>query len=199
MSVDPLSREPPAVDPASPDAAATAMVGGSGHVGSRASHPRVRGVGAPDRTHRQACERPGAAQRPRASRLARAEGVAGRRDRPGAAVGGGFISGHALTPRLRVRISERDRLPTQRRVHLRLGVSAPSGRELARVPSHPVHFHLAAGGARRQTCDGSSDTFGFNHSGRVFQVEIYLGPRVGPAFSERVVAMLDSLRVAPAA
>jgi hypothetical protein len=73
----------------------------------------------------------------------------------------------------------------------------PSRREFARVPSRPVRFHLAAGGARRQTCDGSSDTFGFKDAGRVFQVEIYLGPRVGPALRGRVVAMLDSLRVGP--
>ena len=75
----------------------------------------------------------------------------------------------------------------------------PSRRGLARVPSRPARFHLAAGGAVRQTCDGSSDTFGFKNAGRVFQVEVYLGPGVGPALRGRVAAMLASLRVAPTA
>lgn len=69
--------------------------------------------------------------------------------------------------------------------------------ELARVPNRPARFHLAAGGGSRQTCDGSSDTFGFKDEGRVFQVEVYLGPRAGPALREQVAAMLDSLRAAP--
>jgi hypothetical protein len=75
----------------------------------------------------------------------------------------------------------------------------PSRRGLARLPSRPVRFHIAPGGRVRQTCDGSSDTFGFKHTGRVFQVEVYLGPGVGPALRGRVAAMLDSLRVAPRA
>jgi hypothetical protein len=66
------------------------------------------------------------------------------------------------------------------------------------VPSRPAHFDLAAGGAVRHTCDGSSDTFGFKDAGRVFQVEVYLGPGAGPAIRERVAATLDSLRVGPA-
>jgi hypothetical protein len=74
----------------------------------------------------------------------------------------------------------------------------PSRRGLARVPSRPANFHLAAGGAVRHTCDGSSDTFGFKDAGRVFQVEVYLGPAVGPAVRERVAAILASLRVASA-
>jgi hypothetical protein len=75
----------------------------------------------------------------------------------------------------------------------------PSRRGLAGVPSRPTRFHLAAGAGTRQTCDGSSDTFGFKDAGRVFQVEVYLGPGVGPAVRGRVAAMLTSLRVAPAA
>jgi hypothetical protein len=75
----------------------------------------------------------------------------------------------------------------------------PSRRGLARVPSRPARFHLAAAGGVRQTCDGSSETFGFKDEGRVFQVEVYLGPWVGPALRERVAATLASLRVAPAA
>ena len=71
----------------------------------------------------------------------------------------------------------------------------PSRGGLARVPMCPVRFHLAAGGGMRQTCDGSSDTFGFKDAGRVFQVEVYLGPQAGPALRGRVAAMLDSLRV----
>jgi hypothetical protein len=74
----------------------------------------------------------------------------------------------------------------------------PSHRGLARVPSRPARFDLAAGGVVRHTCDGSSDTFGFKDAGRVFQVEVYLGPGVGPAFRGRVAAMLASLRAAPA-
>jgi hypothetical protein len=75
----------------------------------------------------------------------------------------------------------------------------PSRRGLARVPGRPVRFYLAAGGGVRQTCDGSSDTFGFKAAGRVFQVEVYLGPGVGRSLRGRVAATLDSLRVTSAA
>ena len=67
---------------------------------------------------------------------------------------------------------------------------------LARVPSRPVRFHVAANGGVRQTCDGSSDTLGFKDAGRVFQIEVYLGPGTGAALRGRVAAMLDSLHVA---
>lgn len=75
----------------------------------------------------------------------------------------------------------------------------PSRRELVRVPSRPGGFRLAAGAGARQTCDGSSDTFGFKDAGRVFQVEVYLGPGAGSALRRRTAAMLASLGVAPAA
>lgn len=75
----------------------------------------------------------------------------------------------------------------------------PSRRGLARVPSRPARFRLAAGPGVRHTCDGSNDTFGFKDAGRVFEVEVYLGPGVGPALRRRVAAMLASLSVAPAA
>lgn len=71
----------------------------------------------------------------------------------------------------------------------------PSRRGLAREPSRPVRFHLAADGRVRQTCDGPSDTFGFKDAGRVFQVEVYLGPATTPALRGRVVTMLGSMRV----
>jgi hypothetical protein len=73
-----------------------------------------------------------------------------------------------------------------------------SPRALARLPSRPAHFQLAAGRDVRRTCDGSSDTFGFKDVGRVFQVEVYLGPGAKPELRARVAAMLDSLRVAHA-
>ncbi len=72
-----------------------------------------------------------------------------------------------------------------------------SRRGLARVPSRPVRFRLAADASVRKTCDGSSDTFGFKYAGRVFQVEVYLGPAIRPAVRGRVAAMLDSLLLAP--
>lgn len=72
----------------------------------------------------------------------------------------------------------------------------PSRRGLARVPRRPVRFHPAAGRGVSQTCDGSSDTFGFKDAGRVFQLEVYLGPQVAPTLRARLAATLDSLRVA---
>jgi hypothetical protein len=74
----------------------------------------------------------------------------------------------------------------------------PSRQGLARVPIRPVQFHLSPAPGVRRTCDGSSDTFGFRDTGRVFQVEVYLGPRADPALRARVAATLDSLHVAPA-
>jgi hypothetical protein len=71
-----------------------------------------------------------------------------------------------------------------------------SRRGLARTPSRPVRFRLAAGRGVRLTCDGPTDTFAFKDAGRVFQVEVYLGPRVGPVLRGRAAAILDSLRVA---
>jgi hypothetical protein len=73
----------------------------------------------------------------------------------------------------------------------------PSRPGPTRVPSRPAHFELAANGGTRQTCAGSSDTFGFKDAGRVFQVEVYLGLGAGSALRGRLAAMLDSLRVAP--
>ncbi len=72
-----------------------------------------------------------------------------------------------------------------------------SQRGLASVPSRPVGFELAASRGVRRTCDGASDSFGFKDAGRVFQVEVYLGPEIGPALRGRVAAMLDSLRPTP--
>jgi hypothetical protein len=75
----------------------------------------------------------------------------------------------------------------------------PTRWELVGIPSRPTRFQLTADARVRQTCAGSSDTFGFKDGGRVFQVEVYLGPEVGPALRGRVAAMLASLRAAPAA
>lgn len=73
----------------------------------------------------------------------------------------------------------------------------PSRRGLARVPSRPARFDLAAKGSVRQTCYGPTDTFGFKDAGRILQVEVYLGPGTGRALRRQTAAMLDSLRVAP--
>jgi hypothetical protein len=74
----------------------------------------------------------------------------------------------------------------------------PTRRELVGIPSRPTRFHLAADARVRLTCAGSSDTYAFQDAGRVFQVEVYLGPDAGPAL-RRAAAMLASLRAAPAA
>lgn len=73
----------------------------------------------------------------------------------------------------------------------------PSRRMLAREPSRPARLLVAAGRGARRTCDGPTDGFGFKDAGRVFQVEVYLGPGVRPALRGRTAEALDSLRVAP--
>jgi hypothetical protein len=72
-----------------------------------------------------------------------------------------------------------------------------SRRQLGRVPRRPTRFSLTAGKGVRLTCDGANGGFSFKDAGRVFQVEVYLGPGVGPALRGQVAALLDSLRVAP--
>jgi hypothetical protein len=71
----------------------------------------------------------------------------------------------------------------------------PSRRVLAPEPSRPARLHLATGRVR-QTCEGPSDTFAFKDAGRVFQAEVYLGPKTTPALRGRVATMLNSLLVA---
>ena len=73
----------------------------------------------------------------------------------------------------------------------------PSGRMLARTPGRPARFRVAAGRGVRRTCDGPTDTFVFKDAGRVFQVEVYLGPAVGPKLRGQAAETFDSLRVAP--
>jgi hypothetical protein len=71
-----------------------------------------------------------------------------------------------------------------------------TARQLAHTPGRPADFKLATdGGGVRQTCYGASDTFAFKDAGRVFQVEVYVGPKAGPTRRAAVVALLDSLRV----
>ncbi len=69
-------------------------------------------------------------------------------------------------------------------------------RQLARVPRRPVRFSLAIGKRVRLTCDGPNGGFSFTQAGRVFQVEVYLGPDAGPALRARAAEALESLRVA---
>jgi hypothetical protein len=73
----------------------------------------------------------------------------------------------------------------------------PSRRMLARSPSRPARFLVAAGRGVRRTCDGPTDGFVFKDAGRVFQVEVYLGPAVGTELRRQAAQMFDSLRVAP--
>lgn len=68
-------------------------------------------------------------------------------------------------------------------------------RQLARVPRRPAHISLAPGRGVRLTCDGANGGFSFKDAGRVFQVEVYLGPDAGPALRASAAAALNSLRV----
>jgi hypothetical protein len=72
-----------------------------------------------------------------------------------------------------------------------------SRQALARVPKRPHSFRLVTDRGVPQTCAGSSDTFGFKDRGRVFQVEVYLGPAARPAIRTRMAALFASLNVSP--
>ncbi|MGH2908926.1 MAG: hypothetical protein ACRDK8_06475 [Solirubrobacteraceae bacterium] len=68
-------------------------------------------------------------------------------------------------------------------------------RDLARLPRRPDRCRATAGRVR-QTCNGPSDGFAFKDAGRVFQVEIYVGPEARSALRAQLAALLNSLRVA---
>lgn len=71
-------------------------------------------------------------------------------------------------------------------------------RALARVPQRPAQFSIPSGAPQRGVCRGPSDTFSFRDSGRVFQVEIYLGAAAGLTVRTQLRGLMDSLRFAPA-
>ncbi len=68
-------------------------------------------------------------------------------------------------------------------------------RALKRYPRRPARFLITSETPRRHTCLGPSDTFTFRDAGRVFQVEIYLGPAARDRALARLLSVLDSLRV----
>lgn len=70
-------------------------------------------------------------------------------------------------------------------------------RELAKFPPRPTHFHLTSDSPQRYVCGGPSDSIAFQEAGRAFQADIYLGAGAGPQLRARLLAVMDSLRVAP--
>ncbi len=72
----------------------------------------------------------------------------------------------------------------------------PGPGQLARTPRRPARFSISVSRAVRLTCDGPDAGAYFKDAGRVFQVEIYLGPGAGRALRAQLGAMLDSLHVA---
>jgi hypothetical protein len=74
----------------------------------------------------------------------------------------------------------------------RLSVNMPTGWHLL-TPPRPARFFLSTGRGVRQTCDGPSGGFDFKQAGRIFQVEVYLGPRTRPALPARAASVLAGL------
>jgi hypothetical protein len=68
-------------------------------------------------------------------------------------------------------------------------------RALDKYPRRAARFRITSQTSRRHTCLGPSDTFTFRDAGRVFQVEIYLGPAARAGTLARLLSVLDSLRV----
>ena len=68
--------------------------------------------------------------------------------------------------------------------------------DLRRVPPRPSRFTVTQDSHRRFECAGPSWTTGFRAAGRVFQVELYLGPAAGRRVRGRVESILVSLVVA---
>lgn len=67
--------------------------------------------------------------------------------------------------------------------------------DLRRVPPRPTQFHVTQGNPHWYQCAGPSWETSLRASGRVFQIEVYLGPAAGPKVRGRIDAMLDSLTV----
>jgi hypothetical protein len=72
----------------------------------------------------------------------------------------------------------------------------PSRRMLAQFPHRPARFQIGSGRPQRSACAGPSDEISFQDAGRAFQAEIYLGPAAGAGIRARLLATMDSLRVA---
>lgn len=70
-----------------------------------------------------------------------------------------------------------------------------SSAQLRRVPRRPARFHIAQDNRHWYQCAGPSWTTGFRAAGRVFQVEVYLGPAAARDVRLRMDALLDSLHV----
>jgi hypothetical protein len=71
-------------------------------------------------------------------------------------------------------------------------------RGLMRTPPRPSSFSVSGTSGRRFPCGGPSWTTGFRDAGRIFQVDVYLGPAAGATVASRVDAILDGLRAARA-
>jgi hypothetical protein len=71
----------------------------------------------------------------------------------------------------------------------------PGGPGLNRIPPRPARFMISQGNPHWFECAGPSWGTALRASGRVFQVEVYLGPSAGPMVRAAVDAMLYSLRV----
>jgi hypothetical protein len=71
-----------------------------------------------------------------------------------------------------------------------------SAASMGRIPRRPAAFDVGRGTPQTPECAGPSWVDDFRDNGRVLQVDVYLGPRAGPAVRGRVDALLDSLRVA---
>lgn len=72
----------------------------------------------------------------------------------------------------------------------------PPPRMLEHFPRRPPHFRITSETPQRHVCQGPSDEIIFQDAGRAFQAEIYLGPAAGQLIRARLLAMIDSLRVA---
>jgi hypothetical protein len=68
--------------------------------------------------------------------------------------------------------------------------------ELRKVPRRPSRFTVTQDNHRWFECAGPSWTTGFRAAGRVFQVEVYLGPAAGKRVRSRVETILDTFVVA---
>ena len=73
---------------------------------------------------------------------------------------------------------------------------APSSRaELRRMAPRPARFLVAQGNRHWYECAGPSWETAFRDKGRVFQVEVYLGPAAGRKSRARMDALLNSMQV----